>query len=237
MPTPTDTAKEAIRILRYIECSFPDGTNKFGSGFLGPKPGFVFTAAHVVRDNGTNASAIKVNGNKATIKSIREDIDVAVLATAEKDVSTFGTTQSLQLGDSLMFAGHPTGVTGPSLFSGVLSAQGTNLIRSPKCRLLQINGMINSGNSGGPVLAVGSLEIIGAITAKYVPLLLEIDKLRDILRSIPQFPSEVGIGKVDFSKFVNLMIQALLSVSGSLRLVQVGIGYAIPIDLFDTKSL
>ena len=135
-----------------------------------------------------------------------------------------------------MFAGFPTGVLGPSLFSGILSAHGENLAQYPRCRLLQINGMINLGNSGGPVLKVGDQAVVGVITAKYVPLLQEIDKLRDILRSIPQFPSEVGIGQVDFSKFVNLTTRALLSVSGSLRMVQVGIGYAIPIDLWIHKT-
>lgn len=237
MPTPAETAKEAIRILRYVESVFPDGSSKYGSGFLGPKQGLVFTAAHVVRENGVNANSIKVNGKPASIRQIRDDLDIAVLDASEKDVSTFGVTTTLQLGDDLMFAGHPTGVSGPSLFSGMLSAYANNLLRTPRCKLLQINGMINSGNSGGPVLISGGLEVVGIVTAKYVPLLLEIDKLRDILRSVPQFPSEVGIGKVDFSKFVNLMIQALLSVSGSLRLVQIGIGYAVPIDLFDTKSL
>jgi S1-C subfamily serine protease len=237
VPTSSDTAKEAIRVLCYIETSFPDGSKKTGSGFFTPKPGILLTSAHVVREAGINASAIKVNKYDAVIKSVHEDIDIAVLSTTQKETALFGSTQSLQLGDQLMFGGFPIGVSGPSLFSGILSSQGTNLIRYPKCRLLQINGMINSGNSGGPVFKAGSLEVIGIVTAKYVPLLLEIDKLREILRNIPQFTSEVGIGKIDFSKFVNLMIQALLSVSGSLRLVQVGIGYAVPIDLFDTKLL
>lgn len=69
------------------------------------------------------------------------------------------------------------------------------------------------------------------MTAKFVPLLREIDNLRDILRNIPQFPSEVGVGQIDFSKFVNLTVSALRSISGSLRLVQVGTGYAVPINL------
>jgi S1-C subfamily serine protease len=237
VPTHSDTAKEAIRVLRYIEASFQGSSNKTGSGFVSPKPDLVFTSAHVVRESGTNASTVKVNGSRATIQSIHEDIDIAVLSTSEKETASLGSSQTLQLGDQLMFAGFPMGVSGPSLFSGILSSDGNNLIRYPKCRLLQINGMINSGNSGGPVFKAGSLEVIGIVTAKYVPLLLEIDKLREILRSIPQFPSEVGIGKIDFSKFVNLMIQALISVSGSLRLVQVGIGYAVPIDLFDQKLL
>ena len=68
--------------------------------------------------------------------------------------------------------------------------------------------MINVGNSGGPVLSENG-GVVGIVTAKSVPLLQEIDHLRDILRTIPQFPSEVGIGTIDISQFVNLTTQAL----------------------------
>ena len=106
-----------------------------------------------------------------------------------------------------------------------------------KCQrehLIQINGMINAGNSGGPLLNSHG-EVIGVITAKFVPLLVEVDKLLEILKQIPQFPSEVVIGQIDFSKFVNLMIQALSTISGSLRLVQVGTGYAVPTKLLERR--
>lgn len=231
MASPSETAKEAIRILRQIKVSFSDGTQKSGSGFIGPESNMVITCAHVVSEPGKTVSRVSINDKPADIETIHKGIDLAILSTDEPRTAELEKSTSLELGDQLMFSGFPTGVLGPSLFSGVLSAHGENLAKYPRCRLFQINGMINLGNSGGPVLRVGSQAVVGVITAKYVPLLQEIDKLRDILRNIPQFPSEVGIGKVDFSKFVNLTTRALLSVSGSLCLVQVGIGYAIPIDM------
>ena len=233
MTSPSDTARQAIRILRRVETIFSDGTQKTGSGFVGPEPNMVITCAHVVSEPGKAVSRVSVNGRPASIRAIHENIDLAVLAADEQETAQLEKSESLQPGDQLMFSGFPTGVLAPSLFSGTLSAHGENLAQYPRCRLLQINGMINLGNSGGPVFRVGSQAVIGVITAKYVPLLQEIDKLRDILRNIPQFPSEVGIGQVDFSRFVNLTTRALLSISGSLRLVQVGIGYAIPVDLLN----
>jgi len=230
MVTTSDTAKELIRILKKIDVEFSDGIKKFGSGFLSEKSGEVITCAHVVSEIGKSIKSIKVNNADATIKKILPDYDLAILQSSEKDISQFSNSNSLNLGDNLMFSGFPIGVLGPSIFSGTLSAYGDNLIKFPKCKLIQINGMINLGNSGGPVIKADTLEIVGVITAKYVPLLQEIDNLRDILRSIPQFPSSVGIAQIDFSKFVNLVMKALLSISGSLRLVQVGIGYAIPIE-------
>ncbi len=231
MVSPSDTAKEAIRVLRRVETTFLDGTQKTGSGFVGPEPDTIITCAHVVSEPGKAISRVSMNGNPAGIRAIHENIDLAILSADEQETVQLEKSDLLQLGDQLMFSGFPTGVLGPSLFSGTLSAHGENLAQYPRCRLLQINGMINLGNSGGPVFRVGSKSVVGVVTAKYVPLLQEIDKLRDILRGIPQFPSEVGIGQVDFAKFVNLTTRALLSISGSLRLVQIGIGYAIPVDL------
>jgi len=233
MSSAPETAKEALRILRPVETTFNDNSKRPGSGFVGPEPGMVITAAHVVHERGKVARQITVQGAAAQIQSLHEDIDLAILSANETETSELGDSRILEIGDQIMFAGYPAGVLGPSLFSGIISAHGEGLIQHPACRVLQINGMINLGNSGGPVLPVGSRKVVGVITAKFVPLVREIDKLRDILRQIPQFPSAVGIGVVDFSKFVNLTMRALLTVSGSLRLIQVGIGYAVPIDLWE----
>lgn len=228
------TAAEALRILRQIESAFPDNTSLTGSGFVGTQAGTVITCAHVVT-NPAPAKSIKVSGKPASLLLLDTNVDLAVLSTNDTETSTFGKSVSIEIGNQLMFSGYPTGVASASVFGGILSSAGENLLKAPRCRLLQINGMINSGNSGGPVFELGGTKVVGVITAKHVPLLQEIDKLREILRSIPQLPSEVGIGKVDFSKFVNLMLQALLTVSGSLRLVQVGTGYAVPIEFLPKK--
>ena len=74
--------------------------------------------------------------------------------------------------------------------------------------------------------------MIGVVTAKYVPLLAEIDKLTGTLENIPQLPSNVAIGNVDFSKFVNLTIQSMWQIGAVLRLVQVGTGWAVPAKFF-----
>lgn len=225
------TASEAIRVLRQVKSTFSRNRMLTGSAFLAAKPGYVITCAHVVFDNNENALSIKVGGKDATIVALHKNLDIAVLKVSETETSSYGNSRNLELGVPLIFAGYPTGVAGPSVFSGILSAQGNNLISSPKCRILQVNGMINSGNSGGPLFIAGTNEIVGVITAKHVPLLTEVDKLLDLLKNMPQFPSEVGIGQIDFAKFVNHTIQSFRVIAGSLRLVQIGTGYAVPIDL------
>jgi S1-C subfamily serine protease len=192
----------------------------------------VVTCAHVVQHEGATLSKLLVDGQPATLIRAFPALDLAFLQTPDTDVAVIGDSQALQVADELIFGGFPSGVRTPSVFGGIVSAIGDRLIQTPSCRLIQVNGMINLGNSGGPVLSADTGKVVGIVTAKNVPLLREIDHLRAILRSIPQFPSEVAIGTIDFSKFVNLVMQALLSVSSSLRLVQVGVGYAVPVDLF-----
>lgn len=226
-----DTAREAIKILRQVRSTFGNNRVLTGSAFLANKPGYAITCAHVVSDGNERALSIRVGDKNASIAALHPKLDLAVLRVAETETSTYGNSRQLDLGTSLMFAGYPTGLTGASVFSGMLSAQGANLLRSPKCRLLQVNGMINAGNSGGPLLVAGTNAVVGVITAKHVPLLTEVDKLLGILKSMPQFPSEVGIGKIDFASFVNHTMQSFAVIAGSLRLVQVGTGYAVPIDL------
>jgi serine protease Do len=229
-----DVAHEALRILRRVECSFSTGPNKYGSGFVWTSPDTVVTCAHVVQEPGSTLSKLLVNGHPATLLRAFPNLDLAFLRTKDSDVCTAGDSSQLRVGCELTFAGFPSGVRTASVFGGIVSAIGDRLIDNPRCELIQINGMINLGNSGGPVLSSETGEVVGIITAKNVPLLREIDSLRGILRSMPQFPSEVGIGQIDFSKFVNLTMKALLSVSSSLRLVQVGVGYAVPVNLFPT---
>jgi S1-C subfamily serine protease len=227
-----DVAARALRMLRRVESAFDQGPSKKGSAFVWTTAGVVVTCAHVVQHEGANASKVTVDGRASTIIKVIPALDIAYIGTPDQEVSEAGDSTALRPGDGLVFAGFPSGVITPSVFGGLVSAVGEKLLDSPSCRLIQISGMINFGNSGGPVLSAATGKVVGVVTAKNVPLLKEIDHLREILRSMPQFPSEVGIGKIDFSKFVNLTTQALLSVSTSLRLVQVGVGYAVPVDLF-----
>jgi S1-C subfamily serine protease len=209
MKSAPETAKEALRVLRKLKATFSNGTSKNGSGFVGPIKGTVITNAHVVTESGTTLNHVTVDDKPARVRTLYPDVDLAIVEAQEPEICHLGSAMSLAIGESLMFAGFPAGVAGPSVFTGILSAHGSGLIESPTCRLLQINGMINSGNSGGPVFKAGETQVIGVVTAKFVPLLREIDNLRDILRNIPQISSSVSIQGIDFGKFFNLTISAL----------------------------
>jgi hypothetical protein len=157
--------------------------------------------------------------------------DLACLETGHGETPCSSRTELPSEGEQIIFAGSPQGVNRSSVFPGMVSAVGANLVTAPKCEVIQLAGMINNGNSGGPVLDVNGM-VLGVITAKYVPLLREIDKLTTELQQIPQFPSNVGLGGVDFSAFVNVTIKAIWQTAAVLRLVQVGTGWAVPAKFF-----
>jgi len=228
-----DASAEAMRITRLVEAEFGSGSSQSGSAFL-VAANRVLTCAHVVTSEaGEKAKRVCIStagrpAVEATVVAIDTDHDLALLSSDEPARPPAISTVLPSVGQQVLFAGRPQGVRSISVFPGMVSAAGNELVRYPRCQLIQIAGMINNGNSGGPLLDVESCAVVGMVTAKYVPLLLQIDGLARGVKAIPQFPSSVGIGEIDFAKFVNLTIQSMWKLAAVLRLVQVGTGWAVP---------
>lgn len=226
-----------MRIVRTLEVYFPSGPSKTGSAFLAPAKDRLLTCAHVVvNDQGHKASRVRVSlpnggGYEAQVDQVNEEHDVATLTTPETEPPPQAAATLPEVGEQLIFTGLPQGLTKASAFPAMVSAVGTGLVTRPRCDLVQMAGMINNGNSGGPVLDAAG-RVIGMVTAKYVPLLQEVDRLTIALAAIPQFPRDVVIGTIDFSAFVNVTIKSMWQLGAVLRLVQVGTGWAVPAKYF-----
>ena len=225
---------EALRIVRSVEVHFAAGPPQFGSGFI-VAPGNIITCAHVViNKSGQEGNGVIVRKKndvqfRGAISAVERQFDLALLNVPKDTESPPRIENSIPpIGCSVVFAGSPQGVARPAVFPGMVSDIGSGLIKQPRCEVIQISGMINNGNSGGPLIDATLNCVVGVITAKYVPLLTEVNKLTELLEQIPQFPSDVGIGQIDFAKFVNLTIHSMWQLGAVLRLVQVGTGWAIP---------
>ena len=233
-----ETCTEAMRIIRTVECEFPTGPSKRGSAFLAGENGVLVTCAHVlsneVRERANKIRVTKIDGDsyRGEVGEIDFLHDIATIETGINEKAPKICTSLPNLGRNVIFAGQPQGISKPSVFPGMVSGVGSDLLSRPRCELIQISGMVNNGNSGGPVLDTETNKVIGVITSKYVPLLQEIDKLTEMLEEIPQFPSDVGIGNIDFARFVNLTISSMWQLGAVLRLVQVGTGWAVPVQYF-----
>lgn len=225
---------EALRIVRSVEIRFLTGPPQRGSAFV-VAPGVLLTCAHVALnengEQGTDVLVLKRNGtrHRGNVTAVSRQFDLARIDVPDDQESAPRISDAVPpIGRSVVFAGVPQGVSRSAVFPGMVSDVGTGLISEPRCEVIQIAGMINNGNSGGPLLDTTDGAVIGIVTAKYVPLLTEIDKLTEDLEQIPQFPSDVTIGKIDFSRLVNLTIRSMWQLGAVLRLVQVGTGWAIP---------
>ena len=226
-------AEEAARVGRAIRPIF-SSRSASGSAFY-YQLGRLLTCAHcVVSKEGEVAGRVEVKGPdgltyESEVLFYDDDRDLALLTTDEEIEAPAVGLDLPTLGASVLFAGVPQGVRRLSVFPGVVSAVGDGLLPSWSIPLIQIAGMINNGNSGGPLLALDG-TVLGVVTAKYIPLLAEIETLEGQLRGIPQIPSSVSLGEVDFAKFANLTLRSMRQLATVLGHVQVGTGWAVPVN-------
>jgi Do/DeqQ family serine protease len=155
---------------RFFGDQIPDEAQRaasLGSGVIVSSSGYILTNHHVVEA----ADEIEValpDGKKLLAKVVGNDpeTDIAVLQVdAEKlPAITFGSSDSLRVGDVVLAIGNPFGV-GQTVTSGIVSALGrTGLGINTFENFIQTDAAINPGNSGG-ALVDASGALIGINTA------------------------------------------------------------------------
>jgi serine protease Do len=144
-----------------------------GSGFvIDGKEGLIVTNNHVI--DGADEIVINFNdGTKLTVEKILgkdSKTDLALLKVTPKrplaQVS-FGSSNSLKVGDWVMAIGNPFGLGG-SVSVGIISAKQRDINTGPYDDFLQTDAAINRGNSGGPLFNMDG-EVIGVNTAIISP--------------------------------------------------------------------
>jgi Do/DeqQ family serine protease len=155
---------------RFFGDQIPDEAQRaasLGSGVIVSNTGYIITNHHVVEA----ADEIEValpDGKKLLAKVVGNDpeTDIAVLRVDGGNLPaiTFGSSDSLRVGDVVLAIGNPFGV-GQTVTSGIVSALGrTGLGINTFENFIQTDAAINPGNSGGALIdASGSL--IGLNTA------------------------------------------------------------------------
>lgn len=171
-----------------------------GSGIIMTTDGYIITNAHVVSE----ASALKVvlsNGKTYSAKLIGSDsitdlalikIDATGLAAAE-----FGSSDSLQVADTVMAVGNPGGLEfNSSVTVGYVSALNREITNSEtgytmKC--IQTDAAINPGNSGGALVNMKG-QVVGINSSKIVAtgyeglgFAIPIDTVQPIITQLKQY--------------------------------------------------
>lgn len=134
-----------------------------GSGFIVSPQGYVVTNAHVIEGAG-RIRAVMQNGREAqgtVVARGSEDVALIRLNVMNMPTLRLGQGRTAQPGEIAVWFGSPKGlidtVTRGSIANNQRTINGT--------KYLQLDGYVNPGNSGGPVLNMRG-EVIGIITAK-----------------------------------------------------------------------
>ena len=145
--------------------------SSLGSGVIVSASGYVLTNHHVV-EAADEIEVTLADGKKLLAKVVGNDpdTDLAVLRVDAENLPaiTFGSSESLRVGDVVLAIGSPFGFS-QSVTSGIVSALGrTGLGINTFENFIQTDAAINPGNSGGALIdAAGNL--IGINTAIFSP--------------------------------------------------------------------
>ena len=144
-------------------------SSSLGSGVIVSSAGYILTNSHVV-EAADEIEVLLADGRKLLAKQVGSDAesDLAVLRVESEQLPaiTFGSSETLQVGDIVLAIGNPFGV-GQTVTSGIVSALGRNQLGINTFEnFIQTDAAINPGNSGGALIdAAGNL--IGINTAIY----------------------------------------------------------------------
>ena len=148
----------------------------FGSGVIISEDGFIVTNNHVV-DNADSLEVTLDDNRRYLAKLIGADpdTDLALLKIEEKKLSylTFGSSETLQIGEWVLAVGNPFNLTS-TVTKGIVSAKArrTDLSKAGGRMaiesFIQTDAAVNPGNSGGALVNLQG-ELIGINTAISTP--------------------------------------------------------------------
>src|SRR5438128_1943324 len=155
---------------RFFGDQLPDEAQRassLGSGVIVSTSGFVLTNHHVV-EAADEIEVALADGKKLLAKLVGNDpeTDLAVLRVDSENLAaiTFGSSETLRVGDVVLAIGSPFGFS-QTVTSGIVSALGrTGLGINTFENFIQTDAAINPGNSGGALIDASG-NLIGINTA------------------------------------------------------------------------
>jgi len=213
-----------------------------GSGFHFLRPDIVVTNHHVVADSERSARTpilgITEKGEVLPLDLLAfspiDEHDYAVLQTAcelptDRTILLPKSFGKVERGIPFLFSGFPHGI--PDLL--VQSASIAGLLGDG---VFYIDGSVNGGNSGGPIVDPSDGRVVGIVTQRRflgAQGMAELSRNADRLRSHCQALAgrgSVQLMGIDFGSFAQMMAQAMLLINQVLEAnanTGIGIGYSI----------
>lgn len=217
-----------------------------GTAFL--VPGGLVTNSHVIRAAEADVIGFRFSqmGNSDLIRLARNDLfkavtyespddawDVAFISLEEPEFEgryrfEFADTAPVAIGQQVLFIGYPFQMTNITCHVGYISS----LFERSGVSVIQIDGSVNGGNSGGPLLEMTSGRVVGIVTRAHVGFVAEqfdslIGTLRQNVEVLSKQRASIRLGGIDPIEAVKVSQVAMIEIAKSLRSsANVGIGYA-----------
>ena len=140
-----------------------------GSGVIISEDGYIVTNNHVI--DGAQQITVRLKDGTsydATLVGADPQTDVAVLKVEATGLQAaqVGSSNSLQVGDTVVAIGNPLGELGGTVTNGIISATSRQIdVEGQPMTLLQTNAAINPGNSGGGLFNDQG-QLVGIVVAK-----------------------------------------------------------------------
>lgn len=165
-----------------------EGTLDFtGTGFLCHSKGYILTSAHSITltdnlgfipplpiDQFNPTTLGKVNFIKLIVAQYNAANDVALLKIVEPQSlvvppNILGDENQALVGASVSYLGFPYAHVGQQALKVSSSIISSKVLSSNGTRQLQFDAMAEEGNSGGPLIDLGSGQIIGIVSGRFSP--------------------------------------------------------------------
>jgi len=220
-----------------------------GSGFLSGKR--LITNSHVIRFGDFDTVAIRFHDSNTSedlpdairlskddffsmiVKESPEEMeDYAVIRADEPEFSgrynlELGSHEDVVVGQQIVFLGFPFDSLHLTVHVGYVSSKHKTNGRN----IIQIDGSVNGGNSGGPLLAIESGRVAGLVTRKATGLEEQFRVLIEALRknqvALQQCQGIMSVGPIDPMDAIRASQAAMERIARNIeRSANVGIGYA-----------
>jgi len=221
-----------------------------GSGFL--VSGGIITNSHVIRATDFDAIAIRFDesdpadqnsyirvivNDVIAAESLENERDYAFLKMEEPEFNgrhlfSFSENETIKVGQMIAFMGYPFGMYNLTCHTGYISS----IYEKNDVLVYQIDGSVNGGNSGGPLVSLDSGDVIGIVTRAQTGLIEEqfnnaINALKSNQQAFSKAKTSMSIGGFDPVKGFIASQAAMEVIAQNLRRsANIGIGYAFSSD-------
>lgn len=212
-------SEQLARATVRIECG-----EERGSGFHFIQENIIVTNQHVIGAHAKNSSSIKA------ITELNEKIELELLASSPEEEYDFAilkatsdippgrtvlepkTQGDLHRGSDILFSGFPHGIHNLLVHQATISGPDTE-------KSFYIDGMVNGGNSGGPIVDPDDFKVVGIITRRRFLGGTAIDNLNEKAKELREQCQQMAsrgsavIMGINFSNFAQMMAESLILIN------------------------